>query len=276
MRNTTLLGLAIVSGGLTAAILIGVHNSDVLGPPNGCTAKVNGNVVALSPTQGENAALIAAIGIQRSLPARAVSIALATAYQESKIQNLPGGDRDSLGLFQQRPSQGWGSAAEILNPVFAINSFYEALQKIPNYQNLEITVAAQKVQRSAYPNAYQRHAADARTLASALTGNSPAGFSCGAESSSDVSAADSVITTLKKGYGSMITPQPTARGDVTVSVTSNALGWSLAQYAVAMAADLHLRSVSFGQKVWHAGNASSKGWTTDRSTSNRIVTITLS
>src|SRR4051794_4603951 len=112
------------------------------------------------------------------MPARAASIALAAAYQESDLRNLRGGDRDSAGLFQQRPSQGWGTLAEIRDPVHAANAFYDALDQVPGYDQLAITVAAQAVQRSGFPEAYADHEADARTLASALTGNSPEAFSC--------------------------------------------------------------------------------------------------
>ena len=89
----------------------------------------------LTTEQAENATLIAAIGVSRGLPARAVSIALATAYQESKIRNLTHGDRDSLGLFQQRPSQGWGTEEQVRDPYYATNAFYDALAKIPDYKD---------------------------------------------------------------------------------------------------------------------------------------------
>ena len=117
--------------------------------------------------------------MRRELPPRAASIALATAMQESKLRNLEHGDRDSLGLFQQRPSQGWGTQEQILNPVYAINAFYDALDQVDGYQTMAITEAAQAVQRSAYPDAYAEHEADARALASALTGETTGGaFSC--------------------------------------------------------------------------------------------------
>ena len=73
-----------------------------------CTAEVDGRTTTVSPEQAAHAATIAAVAEERGLPARAVTIALATAYQESDLRNLDHGDRDSLGLFQQRPSQGWG------------------------------------------------------------------------------------------------------------------------------------------------------------------------
>src|SRR3954447_5125759 len=146
--------------------------------PEGCQAKVGGVTVDLSTEQAENASLIAAVGVRRGLPARAVSIALATAFQESKLSNLDHGDRDSVGLFQQRPSQGWGTAAQISNPYYATAKFYDALTKIDGYEQMRITAAAQKVQRSGFPEAYADHEADGRALASALTGYSRARFSC--------------------------------------------------------------------------------------------------
>ena len=122
-----------------------------------------------TPSQARYAGLITAIAVQRGLPARAASIALATAYQESDLRNLDGGDRDSAGLFQQRPSQGWGTLEEVRDPVHATNAFYDALAKVDGYEQLEITEAAQEVQRSGFPDAYADHEADARALASALT-----------------------------------------------------------------------------------------------------------
>src|SRR4051794_34952422 len=143
-----------------------------------CTAPASGNSTELDPEQAGNAAIIASVAVRRGLPARAATIGIATALQESKLVNLPGGDRDSLGLFQQRPSQGWGTPAQIGDPVYATNAFYDVLVKVEGYQNLPITAAAQKVQRSAFPSAYGEHEPEARMLASALTGYSPAGFSC--------------------------------------------------------------------------------------------------
>src|SRR5690349_23892178 len=132
----------------------------------------------LDPSQARYAGLITAIAVERGLPARAASIALAAAYQESDLRNLHGGDRDSAGLFQQRPSQGWGTTEQVRDPVHATNAFYDALTKVDGYEQLEITVAAQEVQRSGFPDAYADHEADARALASALTGNSRQAFNC--------------------------------------------------------------------------------------------------
>src|SRR5690348_7151690 len=177
-RSGFVLFLAIVA--VVAGVMVAVwRGTGPLPNPPGCTATVAGRSVDLAPDQAWNATLISAIGVRRGLPARAVSIALATAYQESKIRNLSSGDRDSIGIFQQRPSQGWGTAAQIGDEYYAIGKFYDALVKIPGYETMQITEAAQRVQRSGYPDAYQAHAPDARALASAITGFSPGGtFTC--------------------------------------------------------------------------------------------------
>ncbi len=108
------------------------------------------------------------------MPARAATIALATAYQESKLYNIEHGDRDSLGLFQQRPSQGWGTRGADPGPLLLDQRLLRRAGEVDGYEAMRITEAAQVVQRSGFPEAYADHEADARALASALTGNSPA------------------------------------------------------------------------------------------------------
>lgn len=141
-----------------------------------CT--VPGSTMALDPDQAANAATIADVARARGLPQRAVVIALATAQQESGLRNLPYGDRDSLGLFQQRPSQGWGTPAEVQDPVHAAGRFYDHLVRIPHWESGELTVIAQAVQRSAYPRAYQRWEPLATALAAALHGAHPGRLTC--------------------------------------------------------------------------------------------------
>ena len=109
----------------------------------------------LSTGQAGIAATIAGVASSPGLPVRAVTIAYATALQESDLENLPYGDRDSVGVFQQRPSQGWGTRAELLNPVYATTRFFAALAAIPGYQQLPVYQAAQDVQRSADGSAYE-------------------------------------------------------------------------------------------------------------------------
>jgi cell wall-associated NlpC family hydrolase len=99
---------------------------------------------------------IQATGVALHVPARGQVVALATALQESGLRNLAYGDRDSLGLFQQRPSQGWGSADQILDPVHASTRFFEALEEVSGWESMTVAQAAQAVQRSAFPDAYAK------------------------------------------------------------------------------------------------------------------------
>lgn len=117
-----------------------------------------------------NATTIYQVSQGMGLPAYAAVIAIATALQESDLYNLDYGDRDSLGLFQQRPSQGWGTPAEIMNPVYAATKFYQALVKVPNWQTIPLTEAAQAVQESAYPDAYAPHTSAAEYLVATVSG----------------------------------------------------------------------------------------------------------
>ena len=256
-----------------------------------CTARAAGHSVALDPDEARYAGLITAIAVQRGLPARAASIALATAYQESGLRNLRGGDRDSLGLFQQRPSQGWGTPEEILDPVYATNAFYDALVRIDGYEDMEITEAAQRVQRSAFPDAYADHEADARTLASALTGNSPRAFACRLHG--DVDEADPELTgtglteradIVRRDLVARFPDQPlggyTPGGVDTghmegsahydgravdvfvrpVNPTNRVRGWAIAHYLVSQARRLDIRTVIFDDRIWTSGSRSSDGW----------------
>jgi murein DD-endopeptidase MepM/ murein hydrolase activator NlpD len=120
--------------------------------------------------QVANANTIITVGARRGIPLRGWVIALATAMQESGLRNLPGGDRDSVGLFQQRPSQGWGSPPQLHDPVYAAGKFYDKLTTISGWPQMPLTEATQAVQRSAYPDAYAKWEDDATALATAITG----------------------------------------------------------------------------------------------------------
>ncbi|WP_067431834.1 hypothetical protein [Nocardioides jensenii] len=284
-------GLAVIA--VVAGVAIAVERG--FGPlpdPESCTAKVDGHEVELSLEQAENASLIAAIGVRRGLPARAVSIALATAFQESKIVNLEYGDRDSLGIFQQRPSQGWGTREQVLDAYYATNAFYDALVRIDGYESMRITEAAQRVQRSGHPEAYEAHADDARALASALTGNSPDGqFTCvvqgrpaGEDDDLDRSGlthrASVVRADLQAAFGDQalggFAPGGVDSGhmdgsahyegraiDVFVRPINEAnrkQGWAMAYYLVAQADRLDIDHVIFDDRIWTFGTRSEQGW----------------
>ncbi|MFJ4902853.1 C40 family peptidase [Streptomyces sp. NPDC088727] len=105
----------------------------------------------------QNAAIIYSVGKKLGGSTRDCIIAIMTAMQESGLKNLDHGDRDSIGLFQQRPSQGWGSKAEIMNPEYSSKKFYEVLFKVKNRDTMELWEVCQKVQRSGLPRAYEKH-----------------------------------------------------------------------------------------------------------------------
>ncbi|MBQ1053492.1 C40 family peptidase [Micromonospora sp. C32] len=126
-----------------------------------------------SSEQVANAAAIVAVGAELNVPRYGWEIAVATAMQESTLRNLghlgADNDHDSLGLFQQRPSQGWGTPEQILNPRYASRKFYERLLDINGWQTMPFTQAAQAVQRSAFPDAYARWQSEAEQLVAAIS-----------------------------------------------------------------------------------------------------------
>ncbi len=293
MKVRTGVALVVVASiGVVVAVAYGVLNHVApLLRPDECTATVDGRTVTLDPEQAENAALITAVSVNRGMPARAATIALATAYQESKLYNLDAGDRDSAGLFQQRPSQGWGSVEQVTNPYYATNAFYDALEKIDGYDSMVVTEAAQEVQRSGFPEAYADHEGDARVLASALTGNSRHAFSCRytdapAEASDRLKAsgltrrADAVRREVTEVFADPplggFAPGGVSTGhmegsahyegravDVFVRPISSAnktRGWAIAHYLVAQADRLKIRTVIFDARIWTSGTRSEDGW----------------
>jgi hypothetical protein len=260
------LGLLVLAGGGAVALhLISEHV--VL--HEACTATAGGTTVHVSLEQADNAATIAAVAARRGLPARAATIALATALQESKLRNLDHGDRDSLGLFQQRPSQGWGTAEEVRDPVHAANAFYDALVKIDGYKTMDIGAAAQKVQRSGYPHGYDKHEPRARVLASTLMGYSPGAFSCAERTGSAPpgQGREQAIAALEDAFGPAINARISALVaprvfDVHYPATesdSRRAGWATAQWGVARAKALGLADIAFDGKIW-AASKSARGW----------------
>ncbi|MEP6651618.1 MAG: hypothetical protein ABJA74_17145 [Lapillicoccus sp.] len=260
-----------------------------LADPERCTATVGGHSVALSIDQAQNASIIAAVAERRRLPARAVAIALATAFQESKLVNLDSGDRDSRGLFQQRPSQGWGTPEQVMDPYYAANAFYDALVKVAGYQTMAITDAAQAVQHSAYPAAYGDNEADGRAIASAMAGFSKAAFTCVVKRPTLTAQqrqpngltprADAVRQGLRHAFGDVHGVGPgggtTGRGTgaqergralevlfAPASADNTRRGWAVASYLVANAKRLHIARIVFDARIWTAGDRSADGWRT--------------
>ncbi|WP_435299561.1 hypothetical protein [Timonella sp. A28] len=155
-----------------------------------CYVSDDESTYSLRAQQADNSALIAAVGVDLSMAGDGVAIALATAMQESSLYNIDYGDRDSVGLFQQRPSQGWGSVEQIMDPVYSSTQFYTHLKDVPDYAGLPLTVAAQTVQRSAFPDAYAQHEDSSRAWAAALSGNVSPVVSCSLPDQKSFFAAD--------------------------------------------------------------------------------------
>ncbi|PZV97781.1 hypothetical protein SAMN05443287_109211 [Micromonospora phaseoli] len=228
-----------------------------------CTVQADGKVT-LDSHQMANAATIAAIGIQHELPDRAVVVALATAYQESGLRNLAGGDRDSVGLFQQRPSQGWGTPAKIRDPRYAADKFYAALKKVRGWEDMRVTDAAQKVQRSAFPEAYEKWADESEVLTRALLGHATGAVACtfgGDPAMRGEAAAVALTRGLNLDWG--LTSAATTAGltGLTVAAVDQRAGWRYAHWLVSHANDHGVKRVRFGDLEWtnRAGSWSQVG-----------------
>ncbi len=208
---TRIRGLALALGGGLLVMCCGLPIAAVLSPQpaNACGAGATppvlpsgavGPVGRWSAEQVSNAAIIVEVGMARHVPARGWVIAVATAMQESTLHNYGNlgtrNDHDSLGLFQQRPSQGWGTPQQIMDPYYAAGKFYEKLVTIRGWQTMPLTEAAQKVQRSGFPDAYAKWESDADQLVLAITHNKSLGDLPGAS----LATCDSPNATSSGGW----------------------------------------------------------------------------
>ena len=161
-----LLAVAALGAGVYVAFR---HVPNILGE-TGCTAGTGRAAVALDPQQAQIAATIAGVAHQREMPSRALTVAYATAMQETHLHDPDYGDLDSVGVFQQRPSEGWGPASKLIDPVYASTRFFRALAQVPGYQRMPVYKAAQAVQHSADGYAYKQYQGLASHLTTAFTG----------------------------------------------------------------------------------------------------------
>lgn len=245
---------ALVIAGGAAALY--VHLRPYLHGTN-CEARDGSEVTPLDLDQAANAGTIAAVALRRRLPEDAVVIAYATALQESHLRNLQSGDRDSVGLFQQRPSQGWGTARQLKDPAYASSKFFSALVKVQDYSGMSVHEAAQKVQRSADGTAYARHEEDARILAAAYTGRIPGAVRCWyppdkRKKRSEAARALADLRTTLKRPGS---------GD-GIAAPSTRAGWTMAAWMVAHAQGYGLREVRYAGRHWRSDDGHD-GWIRD-------------
>ncbi|MDM8086205.1 hypothetical protein QUV83_15635 [Cellulomonas cellasea] len=254
--------LAVLAAGIVVVVLVLVRSEPPEVTAERCAVEIDGATWVLSPEQAGNAALLSATAIRRGLPARAVTIAIATALQESRLINIDYGDRDSVGLFQQRPSQGWGTVEQIMDPVYSTNAFYDGLVKVQGYEQLPITEAAQAVQRSGFPDAYAQHEGRSRAWASALTGFSPGTLTCVLREPTGAGSAEAFTARVERDYGTLPSSSSVGEdGSTTVAVDTTPLAqgaeaeqerfaWAFAQWSVAVAAEQQITRVSVNAETW--------------------------
>jgi hypothetical protein len=231
----------------------------------GCQAGTGDDAIPLDFGQAADAATLAGVAAREGLPARALTVAYATAFQESKLENLTYGDRDSVGIFQQRPSQGWGTREQLTDPAFASAAFFGALVKVPHWQTIPVDQAAQAVQKSADGSAYQQYAGTGAQLAAFLTVK-PHALTCwynptAQAASQNVSPKlhlDRAVAALKDAFGAP------GRGQVVTDLTQAApgtsmtlhaapsQGWVVANWLVAHASLYGITKVSYHGYQWSA------------------------
>lgn len=229
-----------------------------------CTGTVGGDSFDLDPDQAENATTIAVEAHKLGLPAHAVSVGLAAALQESKLRNLDYGDRDSLGLFQQRPSQGWGTPAQLQQPRYAAAAFFRGLAKVDGWEVLPIYQAAQRVQRSAGATAYARWDKEARTLAQGITGQAPAGYTCSYPSipKPNASTEQALSAAITAALGS----------SALAPSVDTSYGWVSASWLISRAPTYSIARVSFDGWTWTSAH---NGWRRDSTRPGTQVTYAL-
>ncbi len=249
--------LALVVGGSVVAII-------QLQPGPVVIASCTAGTYEMEPEQAQNAAIITSVAQQRQLPHQAVVVAIAVAMQESRLRNLDHGDRDSLGLFQQRPSQGWGTAAQVQDPIYAAGAFYSHLVKVKNWQNLAVTVAGQDVQHSGRPTAYAQWEPRARAITAALTGDTPAGMTCH-YAKSDISVPTTGLSTTLQSDVTHDLGGPTLGSDVDVE-----RGWLTVGWLISHAAEYQITEVSYAGQRWRATKGT---WTAADTTSQQVVVV---
>jgi hypothetical protein len=238
-------------------------------PPPGCQVGTGVAAISMDTGQAAMAATIAGVAARHRLPRKAITIAYAAALQESQMENLDYGDRDSVGVFQQRPSQGWGTTSQLEDPVYATTRFFAALVQVPGYAKMPVDQAAQDVQHSADGTAYQQWAPLAAALAGYFTGAPPHGVSCWYVPSGQAdlaAAAQGLAQTFgPRGRAGVVTGIITDRsaeagnGSVTVVHAKQDAAWTVADWLVAYAQDYGISSVWYAGYKWNAADGSA-GW----------------
>ncbi|HEY5990897.1 MAG TPA: hypothetical protein VIV12_31550, partial [Streptosporangiaceae bacterium] len=249
--------IVLVAAVAIAAIVVVKHFGPVL-TGSGCQAGSGQSAVSLEPEQAAIAATIAGVANDQAMPSRAVSVAYATAMQESHLHNFGYGDRDSVGVFQQRPSEGWGPASKLRDPVFATSQFFQALSAVPGYRQLPVYRAAQAVQHSADGHAYIQYQPIANKLTAAFTGLRPHAVWCWS-ARADPKQAHLVTARreLERTYGALgarLVSVPKDAPAIEVPAGDPDLSWSVAAWLVTHAAKYQIREVHYAGFRWRAAS----------------------
>jgi hypothetical protein len=261
----TVIAVLLAGGGYAAYTAYQHFVTKLLTVP-GCQAGTGVNAFSLDFVQASDAAIIAGVAARERLPRQALVIAYATALQESKLENLSYGDLDSVGIFQQRPSEGWGSATQLQDPVFAATAFFGALVKVRGYIQLPVYQAAQDVQHSADGSAYQQYAATGAALAAEFTA-SPHAVTCWYDPSSQATSngvsarlnLPAAVRDLDRTFGRARERGPvrkvttTRTGKSGTFAVTPAGGWTVANWLVTNASSYGITQVRYGGYQWTAG-----------------------
>jgi hypothetical protein len=239
--------------------------------------------VGLDTEQAAIAATIAGVADARRLPSGAVTIAYAAAMQESHLHNLAYGDLDSVGVFQQRPSEGWGTPHQLADPVYATGKFFGALVKVPGYLRIPVYQAAQDVQHSADGSAYRNYQRLAANMSGAFTGGRPHAVWCwfapGNSRGPKVAAVrrqlvrtfGSLDLRVRGGHQAAVAAAPAAPA-AEVRVRHRAAGWAVASWLVTHAESFGLSNVRYAGYQW-SKTAGRQGWTRDHSAPSGSVEL---
>ncbi|MFI6508529.1 hypothetical protein ACIBCT_13060 [Streptosporangium sp. NPDC050855] len=241
---------------VTAGLFLLFRRTPLVDLGEGCKVTTPSASLDLNIEQAQVAAVIAAVAARRRLPERAVVIAYATAIQESKLQNLSGGDRDSVGAFQQRPSQGWGRPDQLIDPVYSAGKFFSALVKVKGYRKMPLHEAAQAVQRSADGSAYAQHEEDGKILAAAFTGRVPGAVHCWFPTPEGRTPPPPDTKEAARRLGRALGP------GTAFEAPSRGRGWLMAGWAVAHAKEFGLARVGYDGRTWVSADGHD-GWKAD-------------
>ncbi|WP_433699888.1 hypothetical protein [Nocardiopsis sp. CA-288880] len=246
-------------------------------PDPGCRLQLSDGKYEMEIAQAVSATTVGGVAFSRDLPPEAVTVAFATVWQESAFYNLEYGDRDSLGLFQQRPSQEWGEPEEILDPVFSTRAFYDELVEVNNWSEIPVFEAAQAVQRSADGYAYDQHEGLSARMAEVTTGELGSSLTCwyDAEGLDALRAGDADTAGAQEEMARVFGVDPAELPlNADEQMRTGDLGWAMALWSVAHAEEYGLTSVAYGDRLWRASDGldGAEAWTAaGEDTRGRVV-----